>query len=415
MDEEKAVKTLAAVLAKHLGIQVVQDKMYKEKLIKNSFYAVQFSEPFIIGYDQFYMKEPDSDGNKYRFGYSNTDRTKKQYTNIHHTIQEAVDAEEKYKGANYFFADNPVQEKDRGLHISITPYSIIGHKEARNLRHLFYKNVPPDIMSAIHTLGIMDYTDIYKAYYSKWIRSILEGYHAYLKLESLSNKLDFERTDYPIPQSRLEELIGMDVGEFNKQLEKNIYRLVLYEPYSKGERYALEDRIGRTKNELKSCSSFSKWIPFLPDFLNFVFTLPLEDQNVENNKKILGLFSSENVDYIGILSKEYSEGKNFQDYFNCLTTEQQEKLIDSLKTLPERKPLNDSFLWSKGFKNLSLDYLTLYKTKSEEFIDYFKTRTFDEKKAILKDIMDYEFTNEEVINWLNKNEQDLIREVGFNG
>lgn len=417
MDEEKAAKTLTAVLAKNFGIQVVQDQLYKDKIVKNAFCVVQFSEPFIMGYDQFYMKEPDSEGNKYRFGFANTDRTRKQYTNIHHSLQEAVDDEEKCKGANYFFVGELVQEKDRGAHLFVTPYSIIGKKETQNLRNLFYKNVPVDIVSAMDTLGITDYVDLYRLYHSNSMNNgkFLEGYYIYLKLENMLKKLDFERYDNYIQQSRIEMLTRMSIEELNKKLDKNVHPLTLYEPSSRGEeRYAIKQGIERTKNETKTYAPFGKWLYLLPDFLNFVFTLPLEDQNVETNKNILKLLAG-NVDYIGILSREYFDGKHFQEYFDCLDAEKQEKLVDSLKTLQERNPINDSFLWSKGFKDVGMDYLRLYREDAETFIDYFRSRNPEEKKVIMKDIMECEHVNEKAINWLNENEPDLIREVSFNG
>lgn len=415
MDEEKATKTLTAVLVKHFGSQVVQDSMYKERLIKNSSCIFQFSEPFIIGYDNFYMKEPDCDGNKYHFGFVNTERTRKQYTNIYGNIQEAVNKEEKCNGANYFFVDKPIAQKDKGINFFVTPYSIIGDKETKNLREMFYKNVPPDIVSAMHALGITDYTELYRLYSSDSMDTFIEGYHTYLKLEHMLTKLDFEHRDTNIVQSRIEALLGMSVEEFDKKLNKNVQPITLYGPYSRGEEcYTVKHRLEHTRNEAKTYPLFCKWINQLPDFFNFVFTLPFEDQNVETNKNVLRLLT-ENIDYMGALAKEYSNGKNFQEYFECLGTKNQEKLVDSLKTLPERKPVNDSFLWSKGFKNLSLDYLNLYQTKPEEFIDYFKTRTVEERKVILKDVMDTDFVNEKVIDWLNQNESDLIREVGLNG
>jgi len=416
MDEEKAVKTLTAVLVERLGSQVSQDYMYKEKLVKEAKYVYQFSEPFIMGYDQFYMKEQDSDGNKYRFGFANTDRTKKQCTHVYGSLQEAVDKEEKCKGANYFFAGELIKEKDRAVQFFVTPYSILGKKEMQNLRNLFYKNVPPDIMSAMHTLGITDYTELYKLYSANSIQGeFLEGYHAYLKLENMMTKLDFERHDSNIMRSRIETLLGMSVEDFNKKLDKNVRPITLYDPYVKGgDRFATKSSLDYTKNEAKTYPLFCKWTNKLPDFFNFVFTLPLEDQNVETNKNILKLLAG-NIDYVGILAKEYSNGKNFQEYFECLDAENQGKLVDSLKTLSERKPINDSFLWSRGFKDLSLDYLTLYQNKPEDFIDYFKTRTIEEKKVIIKDVMDTDFVNEKVIDWLNQNEPDLIREVGLNG
>ncbi|MDP2906428.1 MAG: hypothetical protein Q8O03_00660 [Nanoarchaeota archaeon] len=416
MDEEKAVKTLTAALVKHFESQVVQDDFYKEKLIKEAKYFFQFDDPFILGFDKFYMKDADLEGRHYRWGFVGKERTEKECPNVYSTIKNAIDAEEKYKDVNYFFIDKPEGDKDKGVNFFVTSYSIIGKKEAENLRRLFYKNVHPDIISAMHTLGLSDYTELYKLYTSNNMGEVFLGsYHAYLKLENMLANLDFERHDSNIMQSRIETLLGMGVEEFNKKLDKNVRPIMLYDPYVRGgDRFATKSGIDYTKNEAKTYPLFCKWINQLPDFFNFVFTLPLEDQNVETNKNILKLLAG-NIDYVGILAKEYSNGKNFQEYFDCLDTEKQGKLVDSLKTFSERKPINDSFLWSKGFQDLSLDYLTLYQNKPEDFIDYFKTRTIEEKKVIIKDVMDTDFVNEKVIDWLNQHESDLIREVGLNG
>lgn len=416
MDEEKAAKTLTAVLVKHFGSQVVQDQRYKDKLTKSAFCVLQFSEPLIMGYNQFYMKEPDSEGNKYRFGFVNNERTKKQFMNVHSSLQEAVDDEEKCDGANYFFVGDLVQEKDRAVHFFVTPYSILGDKEAQNLRGLFYKNVPPDIMSAMHALGITYYTELYRLYSSNSIEEgFLEGYHAYLKLEDMLAKLEFEPCDSIIRQSKIENLMGMSVEELNKTLGKKIQPIYLYDGYSKtDERYAVKKMIEHTKNEAKTYMAFGKWLDILPGFFNFIFSLPIEDKNLEANLKILRLLADE-LDYVGILAKEYSESKNFKEYFSCLDSEKQEKVVDSLKALQGRNSENDAFLWSQGFKDIGMDYLKLYKEDADTFIEYFKNRTIEEKKVILRDIMDYEFTNEKVIDWLNKNEAEPIREVGFNG
>ena len=150
------------------------------------------------------------------------------------------------------------------------------------------------------------------------------------------------------------------------------------------------------------------------DFFEFVFNLPYEDQNISTNMQ----FIRENchkVDYIEVLVKEYSNGKHFKDYFNCLRRYDQTILLDSLKNVKERSPVNDSFLWSQGFKELQLDHLELYKGNNQGFTDYFLNRKVDEQKVILNDIMGCDFVNEEVIKWLNENYSELIREVGFNG
>jgi len=152
-----------------------------------------------------------------------------------------------------------------------------------------------------------------------------------------------------------------------------------------------------------------------PDaFLELIFTLPEEDQVLGTNQAILRRFSSY-VDYIEILTREYSGGKHFQDYFKCLDSGYQKQIFNSLTNVKERNLINDSFLWENGFKEVRLDHIELYKDNASKFIEYFKNRSLEEKKMILKDIMGYESTNEEVVRWLNENCLDIIREVGLNG
>lgn len=151
------------------------------------------------------------------------------------------------------------------------------------------------------------------------------------------------------------------------------------------------------------------------EFVDFVFFyLPVEEQSIESNKYILK--SSQNLDFVtAVLSKEYSEGKHFQEYFDVLDKEAQDKVVKSLKVFSGRKPVYDSFLWSKGFKDINLDYVNMYKKDANIFIDYFSKRDPEEKKVIIKDVMNCDFVNEKVADWLNQNEPDLLREVGLNG
>ncbi|MBM3199601.1 hypothetical protein FJZ53_01600 [Candidatus Woesearchaeota archaeon] len=152
-----------------------------------------------------------------------------------------------------------------------------------------------------------------------------------------------------------------------------------------------------------------------PDrFLELVFTIPEGDQVLEKNKGILRRFSYY-IDYIEILTKEYFGGKHFQDYFNSLDFGCKKQVFERLRNIIKRNIANDYFLWANGFKEVRLDHIELYKDDASKFIEYFKNRDIEDKKTILKDIMNCESTNEEIVKWLNDNYLDLIREVGFNG
>ncbi|MBL7100534.1 MAG: hypothetical protein ISS23_01120 [Nanoarchaeota archaeon] len=57
----------------------------------------------------------------------------------------------------------------------------------------------------------------------------------------------------------------------------------------------------------------------------------------------------------------------------------------------------------------------LYRDNTAEFIRFFsKIENEDEKKRILSILLDCKHENKEVIDWLDENEQDLVREIGFN-
>lgn len=413
MDEDKAVKTLTSILAENFEIEVISDKFYKKKLIKGAKHFTQFKEPFVMCFDKFYMKDADPEGRHYRWGFVNTDRTRTESHQVYGSIKEAIEKEEACKGANYFFVDEPTSSAV--MNFFVTPYSIIGEKEERELRRLFYKNVPPDVVSAMQTLGVKDYTELYKLYHPNNMEGVfLEEYKAYLKLESILTNLTFENQDN-IPQSKVEKLIGMSIKEFNENLPKNVRRLGLYDYYSKSDGcYTTKNGISDAKNEIQAYSPFGKWLSILPDFLDFVFSLPQEDQNIKVNMKIFQLLP-EKLDFTGILVKEYSRGKYFQDYFICLDADKQGKVVDSLKTIQKRNPTHDSFLWSRGFKDVGMDYLKLYRENTDLFIEYFSSRGLEEKKIIMKDVMESDFVNEKVISWLNEKETALIREVGLDG
>lgn len=59
------------------------------------------------------------------------------------------------------------------------------------------------------------------------------------------------------------------------------------------------------------------------------------------------------------------------------------------------------------------DYMSLYEKKSKQFIKYFKEQSDTDKKKILKELLEQDTTNEEVVKWLDKNYSGLIKEVGL--
>ncbi len=59
------------------------------------------------------------------------------------------------------------------------------------------------------------------------------------------------------------------------------------------------------------------------------------------------------------------------------------------------------------------NYLMLYEKNSRKFIKYFNEQPDANKKKILKELLEYDKTNEEIVRWLDKNYSGLIREVGL--
>ena len=148
------------------------------------------------------------------------------------------------------------------------------------------------------------------------------------------------------------------------------------------------------------------------EFYNFSFYLPSEDQNIEINKQLLRLYPHK-LDYLDIMENEYVQGRHFQKYFDCMGNEEQKTIVRYLADTEKRNLDYDSFLWSKGFKEVSLDYMDLYQNNADGFIKYFDCRKPNDKKIILRCIMDCDFANPGIDNWLHNHELDLLREVSM--
>jgi len=58
--------------------------------------------------------------------------------------------------------------------------------------------------------------------------------------------------------------------------------------------------------------------------------------------------------------------------------------------------------------------LRLYRDDTKKFIKFFSKIDKNKKKGLLNEIFSCDYENKEVIDWLNNNEQDLLREAGFN-
>ncbi len=417
MDEEKAIKILTENLAKDLGISIVRDTRWKDKLTEKSMHFYQHSDPFVAGHCYgSRIKTTINDGKQTQengWNFVNSQHTQSDYL-FYYSLDKAIAAEEKYKSANYFFIDQPVtgtaSQSSTGFYFFVTPYSIIGKKEVNHLRKHFYKDVDQNIASAMRTLDIQDYSELYKLYSQGGMdKEFMEKYELYLKFVNSQSCLVHNKKGHT-ERCRIENHFQHSIGELN-----NIISRIL----SKTSNIPCDDWIsmGRfkfKKYEFEKYTSIGKYKDVLPDFLSFVFSMPYEDQNINVNKEILKLYA-ENIDYPEIMADEYAKGRHFQDYFMCLNNAQQQNFVRSMKNASERNLANDSFLWSQGFKEVNLDYMNMYKKDSQKFIEYFKSKEQEDKKIILKDIMNCDYTNKDAADWLNKNELDLVREVSMDG
>jgi len=413
MDKEKATKILAKELGDKVGRSEVIESSHKDNLIKNASAVYQVGNPlfFEFHHNKFYI--PD---------YSNSDEL---------TLTRLVLKQNKsFADANYFFLENVHTQghkygADRSR-LAATPYAIIGKKEESSLRKLFYKNVLPEIAYAMSVLGIESFIDLYRDYKessfkcsaSPFVTKVLKEDLAMLKTFVVF-AMDIKYDGDEEASKKIFKSFG-GIESLNALLKRNKL-LPLESSHNHSEGYVHKTGVSvvvkHIQNSIESLKTFSKEYNnhSTDEFTDFVFfSLPYEEQNLESNKHILK--SSPNLDFVtAVLSKEYSEGKHFQEYFEALDKEVQEKIVGSLKSLPNKKPVYDSFLWSKGFQNIELDYVSMYKDDAGIFIDYFSKKSVQEKKVILKDIINCDFVNEKVADWLNHNESDLLREVGLNG
>ncbi len=146
-------------------------------------------------------------------------------------------------------------------------------------------------------------------------------------------------------------------------------------------------------------------------FFSYMVSLPSEDQNPIVNKFVLK--DVEEPYLSNLLINEYqNKGKHFEGYFSCLSLERKGKLVEKLNLLGNHNNVKiDSFIRRQGFNIGSLDYLILYKENSEDFIKYFTSKCDSEKRVILSNIMDSDFINEKVVDWLNEHYSNLVSEV----
>ncbi|MDP2908807.1 MAG: hypothetical protein Q8N77_03290 [Nanoarchaeota archaeon] len=375
MDKKEATLTLAKESRKKLGYKTVMEAEYKNILIKNASQVYPIANPITFWYEKGEVSD--------------------------YLEEEAL------TGANYIFLEKILTEETRSR-FAATPYAIIGEEEKKDLKRLFYKDVSPDVKSAMALLGIKNFIEVYQCYINSGVSSFEKALQDVEDVKFMKEFVDFcSSLEYNncggVHKKKFECFGGLKAinSRFRKtNLQARIStkkgRSPLCMTFCPGDVH--KNNLTKIIAELKE-KIYPLEQPFeadiLNDFYNFVFSIPYDDQNIDVNKAILKS-SQDSLDYVRILEREYSQGRYFQDYLNCLDSQNRNCVLGKIKD------------WST-------DHLRLYKEDTQGFINYFSAKELKEKKIILRSVMDSDFINEAVIDWLNEHETDLVREVGLNG
>jgi len=287
-------------------------------------------------------------------------------------------------GANYVFTSNIyIEEKLLGIS---TPFMIISDKESDFLVKNFYKDVSKEVSEAAKGLEIKLFYGPYECY--------SEGIYA---------EITHIKKEYGEKRKELENKYGTYLKRMPNDEAKEFSKY----------RREMDAKVSKLSGKVKDNKYLND-----SDFLNFIFSLPYEEQNIDENKEILRRYDPRygaRFDYIiNLLAKEYSEGKYFQEYFDCISDRLRKKVIPNINYL-KRNSDHDTYLFKKGFIVDNLDPIRLYKEDSESFMKYFEKISDDSKRFVIEKIYDEQFVNHDVVDWLDENYASLLRDVGFLG
>ena len=318
---------------------------------------------------------------------------------------------QKYPQANYLFAEKNKYGLDGKLNNTfITPVAIIGEEEERILKKEYYKDVPYFVRKALEILDIPNFIADYETYSSLCTNT---------DTQELEIKLTFNKEDSLKCYALFKKSDSIEIGDIIQGKKSKRYYLIeniessrMFGSRFKDAELKIPANLERGFCEINFLKPIFKLYNITYEFIKFAFALPAQEQNINQNQKILKTIT--NIDTITeILYNTYLDEKNFRKYFNVVNKDAQNQAFNALRQVQERNSSYDSFLWDKGFKEVNLDYINLYEKDTDKFIEYFKSKKQDDKKTILKDIMNCDYTNKAIGDWLDENELDLVREVSM--
>lgn len=372
MDKKTATLTLTEKLRENNNPQIVVNQLYQKSLIEKSLTHYQLGDMIKI--------------------YS---------SNIDEGVKNGADAR-----ANYFFIENI----EWGEYASGSSFAIIGEEEVSTLRDRFYKNVPCDVASAMAALNIKGYTQLYEMYSDGSIEELLRKYELYSKLRKCFSDLfhiyDKLFQDAKCFEGVFEKYMGADLKDFNQRLKKEGMPFV-----DRYDSYIHKNHMLHVISAFEQSTLLGQFKDLLEGFIDLVFKVPYEDWNLKINKFILSMENT-NLDHTKILIEEYNQGGYFQECFSVLDKERQKKVVEKIKNLSKQDMFLNSWLFNEGF-TLELNYIRLYKEDTEKFIHYFKRSSSEIQELIVSDLLNCEFTNPEVIRFLEEEYSSLLRDITF--
>ncbi len=264
------------------------------------------------------------------------------------------------------------------------PVAYIGKNEARILNETYYKNIPKNLEIAMKELGIKCYSTLYRIY--------MNG--------------------FPFWDGDLLKNLGFDIFQIVKTNfdEGSCYVMRIY-PKKGDHKFTFKhSQIEEYIEDNKRGIHFEKKDK---DFCTFVFKLPKKEQNVEVNRIWISTNSIPLDEVFHYLY--YNKPEDFKFYWNEIRDSKVKKdLVSYIDTFKNRNLELDCFLLKIGF-DVKTEWLDLYKSKNKEaakfFIVYFIKASIEERKHILKVLINERDKNEEIDKYLSENHSQLIKEV----